>query len=215
MKWLSVLPKRRTLLLWDDDWPGLTFVARGLLSRIGRVKRFFRLHCESSYGQHLDVRLAKIEEPRKLLLVAHAERGSFLAKNTTGFEPLAKDWWGGHDKAVGVYALGCGSIECFAEYGLAARVETYLGYRDEVNFFVGTRHARKAAESLLGLLGERLLRADKLDEAFKEGAMEDYTNVMAAIGARSHRAGGDRLSLIFLEEQLQSLELLRGGIDVA
>jgi hypothetical protein len=193
--------RRKALVVWEEKIWETRWVARALLRGVSLFHRLTRVHCSESYNPDLDTHLRKLSTPRKLLLVAHGEGGYFVS--------LPKAWWGNHDKSLDVYALGCGSAECFAEYKLSDRVESFVGYRDDVNFFVGTRRAREVMGRLLGSIGKRFASTSRLTPKFKNGIELDYVIAMQYIQASYDREGGDRLSLIFLEEQLKGLELLR------
>jgi hypothetical protein len=203
---------KSSLLFWEDGQLEIRLVARAILGGMHWIQRLRAIACERSFSVVLEDALKKIVAPRKLLLVAHGEDGRFMTRtDSKGFgEALPSDWWKISYGGVSVFAFGCSSLECFDEYELGGKLQSYLGYKSEINFFVGNRRGRRIFQTILGRIGERFLETTSIDEEFKLGLEEDYGQVMESIKRRNNIRGGDRLSLIFLEEQIQGLGLLKG-----
>lgn len=203
------LVKKNIVLIWSDLFPELGLVAEALSRGMRWLSRVLRVRYGPTYDMSLARHLERLFPPKRVLFIAHGEGGRFLSGENPR-EEIPGEWWAGSDHQVEVYALGCGSAACFDEYGLNERVKSYLGYKEDVSFFVGTRRARKIFSKLLGGIGRSFVTAERIDERFLEEVQLIYIEVMNSVAESYQQNAGDRLNLIFFEEQLQGLQLLGG-----
>jgi hypothetical protein len=202
---------RNSVVVWEGSDGDVRAIAQFILKGMRWFRRMLRVSVVSSWAINLDLPLRRMAAPRKILLVAHGRDGRFwfTRDGEALSQSLPEVWWDAHDKGTGVYAFGCTSSDCFDEYQLRGRVDAYLGYSEEVSFFVGTRRARKLTANVLAGIGSLFVRANRIDASFLADVEGEYIKWMTKVAANYNVAAGDRLSLIFLEEQIQGLQLLR------
>lgn len=198
--------ERRHVLVTERRFDDLRLITGKLKRGIGLWRAVRRVITQATLRKPLDEVLRWAEAPRRLLLVAHGHQGRLVAAREAGVDKFVDtDWWGEFDERVDVIAFGCESFDFVKTYDLARRCGSFVGFREKVRFYTGSKLGREALERVCRNVAELFMADASVDDAFVEKLRGLYDALIKEYG-RGSTDFARRLVLIELERQLESLE---------
>lgn len=194
------------VIAYDAQFEDLRWLAS--LS-LGELKEKQTIEIDSYEKDGLPSALSVESDVRGMLMFAHGDGEYFAYERDDNLrEYFSAGWWGISDLGFDVYAIGCYSFTPFESYSLNGRLRSYTGYQCSVSFFAGNRGAAEVVREFVKGLSRVFYESCPSDGTQKttEVLSNHYVSAIEALKSNYSAVRGDRINLLYLEEQLEGLE---------